>query len=45
MNSQAREREIIPITDWPEEERKVAVIARMTVDRADYKKLDSNGGV
>jgi hypothetical protein len=45
MNSQIKERETIPIREWPEEERRMAIVARMTADRVDYKKLDTGGGV
>jgi hypothetical protein len=30
-------RERLPIRDWPEEEIRMAIIARMTADRDDYE--------
>ncbi len=37
-------REKLPIRDWPEEERRMAIIARMTADRDGYQKKIKKAG-
>jgi len=44
MDKENKRRERIPIREWPEEERKMAIIARMTADRIVTKKDKKNGG-
>ena len=44
MNERTKEQERIPIREWPEEERRMAIIARMTADRIEYKKDKKSGG-
>jgi hypothetical protein len=36
--------EKLPIREWPEEERRMAIVARMTADRDEYQKKNEKAG-
>ena len=44
MNERINGRERVPIREWPEEERRMAIIARMTADYVEYAKDTKHGG-
>ncbi|MFW9849681.1 MAG: hypothetical protein ACFFF4_11090 [Candidatus Thorarchaeota archaeon] len=44
MKKRINVRERTPIIEWPEEERRMAIIARMTADRIEFQENTRNGG-
>ncbi len=44
MKKRINVRERTPIIEWPEEERRMAIIARMTADRIEYPENKKHGG-